>query len=207
MATIGQAMFVGMDVIVRCDDNWTCCQREQAQKKVENLHGACPCQIKTRKVSSTPPDWFHAPRFRGDGFSFDTWARQRAAVANVCFEVYQAGVTDWDNPDIWRELDVKVFYSYNSEAFLNQYVNMVYRAGNNARYAIDLRPLDPFASYTCPPGPVTTVYQGSEPYVQSEFEFLVTVNGQEIRPAGPGSTFRGIFTDYANNPWRQENCN
>lgn len=53
MATIGQAMFVGTDVIVRCDDNWTCCQREQAQKKVENLHGACPCPIKTRKVSST----------------------------------------------------------------------------------------------------------------------------------------------------------
>jgi hypothetical protein len=143
----------------------------------------------------------------GEGFSYDTWARQRAAVANVCFEIYQAGVTDWDNPDIWRQLDVKVFYSYNGEAFLDQYVSMVYRAGNNARYAIELRPLDPFAPYTCPQGPVTTVYQGSEPYVQSEFEFLLLVNGQEIRPAGPGSTFKGLFTDYANNPWREENCN
>lgn len=53
MATIGQAMFVGSDVIVRCDDNWTCCQREQAQAKVKNLDDACPCPVKKRKVSTT----------------------------------------------------------------------------------------------------------------------------------------------------------
>ncbi len=161
----------------------------------------------TKNISRSASDPCEGGVELGQGFSFDTWARQRATVANVCFEIYQAGVTDWDNPDMWRQLDVKVFYSYNHAAFLDRYVNMVYRAGNNARYAIELRPLDPFASYTCPGGPVSTVYQGSEPYVQLELEFLVTVNGEEIRPNGPGTTFRGLFTDYANNPWREENCN
>jgi hypothetical protein len=142
----------------------------------------------------------------GEGFSFGTWARQRAAVTNVCFEVWKQGVTDWANPDLWQQLDVQVHTGFGDSEFASAYVNMVDQPGNNARYAIDLRGLDPFRSYSCPAVPVTTVDQGGEAYVQAELDFYVTVNGAEIRPAGPGSFFRGTFTDYAANPWREENC-
>ncbi len=141
----------------------------------------------------------------GEGFAFGTWARQRAVAANVCFEVWKAGVTDWDNPDLWRQLDVQLHTDFGA-GFAADYVSLRDRVGNNARYAIDLRGLDPFRPYSCPEVPVSTVDQGGEPYVQAELLFYVTVNGVEFRPAGPGSLFRGLFTDYASNPWRDENC-
>jgi len=52
MANFGQATFVGSDVVIRCDKNWTCCQREQAQAKTKNLNSNCPLTIKS-KVSKT----------------------------------------------------------------------------------------------------------------------------------------------------------
>jgi hypothetical protein len=38
MANIGQATFIGSDIIILCDDEWTCCQREQAQAKVDGYN-------------------------------------------------------------------------------------------------------------------------------------------------------------------------
>lgn len=52
MANFGQATFVGSDVVIRCDKGWTCCQREQAKAKTENLNAGCPLTIKS-KVSKT----------------------------------------------------------------------------------------------------------------------------------------------------------
>lgn len=52
MANFGQATFVGSDVVIRCDKNWTCCKREQAQAKTQGLDANCPLTIKSR-VSKT----------------------------------------------------------------------------------------------------------------------------------------------------------
>jgi hypothetical protein len=41
MANVAQATFTGGDVIIRCDDKWTCCQRAQAKQKTETLNQAC----------------------------------------------------------------------------------------------------------------------------------------------------------------------
>jgi hypothetical protein len=48
MANVGQATFVGSDVIIQCNDKWDCCQREQAAAKVKALNGACPTTIQPK---------------------------------------------------------------------------------------------------------------------------------------------------------------
>src|SRR5262245_7538062 len=45
MADFGQAQFVGTDVVIRCDEDWTCCQREQARAKVRNYNKNCPLKL------------------------------------------------------------------------------------------------------------------------------------------------------------------
>jgi hypothetical protein len=45
MPTIGQAQLSGGDIIIHCDDNWTCCQREQAAAKVRAMN---------RELEATP---------------------------------------------------------------------------------------------------------------------------------------------------------
>ncbi|MEO8706517.1 MAG: DUF6209 family protein [Kofleriaceae bacterium] len=139
------------------------------------------------------------------GFAFDTWARQRAVVANLCFAVFQPGLTDRDDPDLWQKLDVSVHWRYAGEPdFHTQPINFDRRVGNNARYKISWRELDPFRMYHCPevaPQPAT-----DPQYVQLQLEYYVNVNGSEVRPA-PGAAFAGTFTDYANDFWRTNNCN
>src|SRR5688572_27127798 len=67
--------------------------------------------------------------------TYDDWARQRATLRNVCFEVWKPGVTDWDNPDFWRQLDVRVHYRFgNSGPFQSEHVGSIDRRGNNRRY-------------------------------------------------------------------------
>jgi hypothetical protein len=46
MANVGQSTFIGSEVIIECDGSWSCCQREQAQAKVNSLNGACPSEIR-----------------------------------------------------------------------------------------------------------------------------------------------------------------
>lgn len=41
MANIAQATFEGGDVFIQCNPKWDCCQRAQAQRKVEALNNAC----------------------------------------------------------------------------------------------------------------------------------------------------------------------
>jgi hypothetical protein len=137
----------------------------------------------------------------GVGFRYETYARQRAAIRVVDFDVWKAGVTDFDNPDLWRDLDVRVHYRYGSDAEWQwRYVDFARRVGNDARYEIDLRALDPLGASAitdpaqCPTMPLTHDESGT--YVQAPFEYYVSVNGTELR-ASDGSAFRGTYEDYA----------
>ncbi|MBX3264651.1 MAG: hypothetical protein KF782_33575 [Labilithrix sp.] len=135
---------------------------------------------------------------------YDTWARQRAAVRAVTFEVWKEGVTDRDNPDLWRQLDVQVHARVGaSGAFTSSWVSFDKRVGNNARYAIDLRALDPIPGHftiqdanDCPAFELGVPADPSGAYVDAVVELFVTVNGVEVRPSGPGSVFRVRYTNY-----------
>jgi hypothetical protein len=138
------------------------------------------------------------------GFHFDTWARQRAYLTNACFQVYQPGTTDRDDPDLWQKLDVAVHWRYVGQpAWQTQAVNFDRRSGNNARYAFSLRDLDPLRTYHCPEVAPTPTSDGQ--YAQIQFEYYVTVNGGELRPA-PGVAYTGTFTDYKTDAWRSASC-
>ena len=53
-----------------------------------------------RATCGTPPGPCYADAHSADqAFTFDTWARQQAAITQVFFDVWQAGVTDFDNPN------------------------------------------------------------------------------------------------------------
>jgi hypothetical protein len=138
------------------------------------------------------------------GFTYDTWTRQRAAIRQVQFEVWKQGTTDHDNPNLWRELDVQVHSRVGSTgAFQTRYVSFDGRTGNNARYALDLRTLDPIdppgtlaTKAACPTFPVT--YEGApgNDYIDADLQFYFTVNGSELRPAD-GTVFHGKYQNYA----------
>lgn len=138
------------------------------------------------------------------GFGFDTWARQRAVVSNLCFAVYQPGLTDRDDPNLWQKLDVTVHWRYVGQpTWQSTYVGFDRRVGNNARYKINLRELDPFRMYHCPEIAPTPTADGQ--YTQLAFQYYLVVNGAEVRPA-PNATFGGTFTDYVSDFWRTSNC-
>lgn len=80
-----------------------------------------------------------------------------------------------------------------------QYVRFDGRAGNNARYGMLLRDLDPLGENTitsrasCPAFTLTRSADGM--YVSAELEYYFRVNGAEYRPT-PSTAFRGRFTQY-----------
>ena len=137
------------------------------------------------------------------GFAFDTWARQRAAVSNLCFQVYQPGVTDTDvNP--WQALDAQLHYRLAGQtAWTTQPIAFDRRAGNNSRYALSWRALDPFRAYHCPEVASTPSANGQ--YAEIGIQYYATVNGAELRPE-PGAAFAGTFSDYPSDPWRTASC-
>jgi hypothetical protein len=138
------------------------------------------------------------------GFAYDTWARQRADVTNLCFQVYQPGLTDHDDPDLWQKLDVSLHWRHPGQtAFHVQPVNFDRRVGNNARYAQSWRSLDPYRPYHCPE--VAGTPSGDGQYASIAVEYYIAVNGAELRPE-PGAAFGGTFTDYAHDAWRDANC-
>lgn len=100
-------------------------------------------------------------------YVYGSWARERAGIRNICFEVWKPGVTDWDNPDFWTQLDVQVHYRYGSSGpFQNAYVNSDGRRGNNRRYVWSL-------SYQLDP----TTYVPSVPQMKAPFRILSVSNG------------------------------
>ncbi|MBL9025492.1 MAG: hypothetical protein JNL21_25070 [Myxococcales bacterium] len=136
-----------------------------------------------------------------NGFVFDTWARQRAAIAGLYFDVWEEGVTDYDNADLWKQVDAQVHFRFTGqEAFTTRYVDFFRRNGNDARYQVLVRTIDPFfampsvvSEEQCPAAELTVSPNGQ--YVQTEVELYFTADGVEIRPA-PGETFKGRFEDY-----------
>lgn len=136
------------------------------------------------------------------GFSFDTWARQRAVRTNLCFQVYQPGVTDTDvNP--WQSLDAEIHYSFDGKTWVTSPVSFESRQGNNSRYLWTWRNVDPFRDFHCPEAASTPTTDGM--YQQIPVQYFITVNGGELRPE-PGAAFGGSFIDYPTNPWRTGNC-
>ena len=139
-------------------------------------------------------------------FNFGSWERTRTTYTSLCFEVWQEGVTDFENPDLWRQLDVRVHTRFaGQETFTSTYLELFDRVGNNARYGLDLRTLDPFAPYHCPDVPVSEYTASSgETMVQAPVELYFTVNGRILAPED--TLFAGTYWDYASNPFRDENC-
>ncbi len=162
----------------------------------------------------TPPQWIGNAASRmtrttddpcaggtsaSQGFTFDTWTRQRAAITNLCFEVYHPGLTDRDDPDLWQKLDAKIHYRYVTSAgstpWQTQYADLTRRVGNNAQYVVNWRGLDGFHPYRCHPiEPVT-----ANGYDTIGIEYYLSVNGGEHRPQ-PGAAFAGTFLDYVDAP-------
>jgi hypothetical protein len=134
---------------------------------------------------------------------YDTWARQRAAIRSFYFEVWKDGVTSWDNPDLWKQLDVQVHSrASGTGAFSSAYVSFDRRSGNNARYGVDLGALDPIkGQFTianqsdCPTFPLTAPASNGGQYVEATVELYFTINGVELRPS-PGGTFRVRYQNY-----------
>ncbi len=167
---------------------------------------------------ATPPQWIGNARTlltrdtSGDicggapaeqGFSFDTWTRQRAALTNLCFQVYQPGLTDRDDPDLWQKLDVSLRWRAEGQTtWQSRPVNFDRRVGNDARYVMSWRDLDPFRMYHCPEGTLSPTPDGM--YVQTRLDYYVVVNGYELRPA-PGAAYAATFVDYAGS-WPSPNC-
>lgn len=126
---------------------------------------------------------------------YEGWARQRAAIRTFTFEAWKEGVTDFDNADLWKTLDVQVHTRLGGEgAFTSRYVDFDKRLGNNARYALDLRALDPLdvratvqRREDCPVFPMQKSADGAS--VEVVLELYATVNGVELRP-GEGATYR-----------------
>lgn len=137
----------------------------------------------------------------GNTLSFGTWARQRAAVTDLCFEVWEPGVTDFDNADLWRQLDARVEVRFaGATTATTSYVSLAGRTGHNARYAVDLRAFDPFIWGRCLDGvPLSTVEENGMAMLQATAELSITVNGSALRTDG-GDVFRVVYSDYADAP-------
>lgn len=136
---------------------------------------------------------------------YDTWVRERAAIRVVQFDVWKERVTDRDNPDLWKELDVQLHSRVaGTQDFTTRYVDFDHRVGNDARYGIDLRSLDALsfpgvvpARADCPSYPLTRIAgSGGDDLVEVPVEFYVTVNGVELRPAS-GKTFQIRYRNHA----------
>ncbi|HEY3447646.1 MAG TPA: DUF6209 family protein [Myxococcales bacterium] len=133
----------------------------------------------------------------GDGFTYDTWTRQRAAYRNLCFQVWKQGTTDFANPNLWQQIDVQVHFRYGPDLpWQTAYVPSFDRVGNNARYKLDLGSLDPFRSYYCTQEPYAKSADGQ--YDQASMEFFVVANGVPLKKAD-GSNFTGTYLDYSMN--------
>jgi hypothetical protein len=137
----------------------------------------------------------------GNTLSFGTWARQRAAITDLCFEVWEPGVTDHDNANLWQQLDARVEVRFaGADDATTSFVSLADRVGSNARYAIDLRAFDPFIWGRCLDGvPLTTVEENGAAMVQATAELRVTVNGAPLRNDG-GDVFRVVYSDYRDAP-------
>ncbi len=140
------------------------------------------------------------------GFHYDTWARQRAAIRNIYFDIWKEGVTDFDNANLWQQLDVEVHSRVVGEAaFTTRYVAFDHRVGHDARFVVPMASLDPLgggpngssiaSAADCPTFATTLSGPPGSQYIDADVEMYFTVNGSELRPTG-GGLFRGTFENY-----------
>jgi hypothetical protein len=116
---------------------------------------------------------------------YDDWVRQRAAIRHLCFEVWKPGVTDWDNPEFWKQLDVQVHYRFGDGEWKHEYVNSIDRRGNNRRYAWTLDwGLDPLAQSSSVAGIKVPFRITSETdtfvRVEADLQVYFTVDGRVL---------------------------
>jgi hypothetical protein len=140
-----------------------------------------------------------------DGFRFDTWTRQRAAITNACLQIWQPGITDVDGVEVWKHLDVSVRWrgEGTTDAYRSAPAMFDRRVGNDARFAFNLRTIDPFRPYHCPEVPTEPT---SDPqYISAPVELYFVVNGVELR-SHDGVPFTGAFVDYASDAFRDASC-
>lgn len=135
---------------------------------------------------------------------YDDYVRQRATIRNVCFEVWSPGVTDWDNPEFWRQLDVQVHYRFGTGAYQHAYVNSIDRRGNNRRYAWSVGfGFDPFGhstSLASIQAPLTILSEtDTSAFVQANLDFYFTVNGRVLNTPS-NHDFAVEFTGYTSKP-------
>ena len=137
-----------------------------------------------------------------EGFTFDTLARSQDGYTRVELQAWQAGVTDFDNPNLWKQLDSQIHYRIGGAgAYADAYLAFDKREGNNARYLLDLRAIDPLSAGTkltkksqCPA--FATTLSSDKQYVQAPIDFWFTVNGKALRPSGD-TNYSGTFSSYA----------
>ncbi|MBU1221455.1 hypothetical protein KKF34_12175 [Myxococcota bacterium] len=145
----------------------------------------------------------------GSTIYFGSWERTRAVVGNFCLEVWQEGVTDFNNPQLWQQIDARVYYRFEGEDFRSKYIDFVDYTGNNARYAFNLASIDPLGIYRCPDFEtrVETLPSG-EQQEQAMMEFFFSFNGQIHTTGNDGNPYFVVnYTDYYPNQFRESNCN
>ncbi len=139
-----------------------------------------------------------------DVVHYDDYVRQRATIRNVCFEVWSPGVTDWENPEFWRQLDVQVHYRFGDGAYQHAYVSSIDRRGNNRRYAWSVSfGFDPFShstSLASIQAPLTILSETeTSAFVQADLDFYFTVNGRVLNTSA-NHDFAVEFTGYTSKP-------
>jgi hypothetical protein len=141
------------------------------------------------------------------GFTFDTLARDQDVVTNLCFQAYQPGETDVADTGLAQQLAASISWRLTSNTATTAWtvapIALAGRTGNNALYTWSWRDVDPFRDFHCPELAPNATTDGM--YVQLGIEYVVSVNGAEIRPE-PGAAFGGTFVDYPTTPWRTANC-
>ncbi len=137
---------------------------------------------------------------------YDSWARQRASVRNICFEIWKPGATNTDNPDYWRLLDVQVHYRYAGQdtEWKQAYVSSVGRRGNNRVYAwnlgIELDPMFMAGAISDIRAPFEVLQENEQTFTaRADLEFYFTVNGHELTPPNR-DRFRVAYMDYRAKP-------
>lgn len=128
-------------------------------------------------------------------FHFDTWARQRAAIASVCTEIYAAGVSDRASAGDVFDAAVEV-RAAGQDAWVSYPMELDGRVGNNLRYHASLRGIDPFPMYgdRCPSVP----YETDDSYMWVDVELRFVVNGAVVGD----QTYAGRFTQYLDDTCR-----
>ncbi len=142
-----------------------------------------------------------------DGFTLDDTARTLDTANNLCFEAYQPGVTDFDNTDIWEQLDSELHWqlttSTGETAWMSTPVDFSAFVGNNAQYAFPWEQIDPFRADHCPELTPDPIGNGIE---QIQVAYYVSVNTGEIRGNNETGAFFASFTASSTDPWRLANC-